>query len=113
MTTALQARLSAAIETPETGLDEPQRRKSSSFAAQVLDLEVGETAPRISRIDPGATIAVIAESLPDLRNSMRNGVSSAVRRAMERTGGEYSVEVTDFTTPAGAWFVLALVTRVS
>lgn len=111
--TAVHTRIAAALEGPEAGVPEPTPpRKSSSFSAQVSDLAAGETAPRLTKIDPSLTVAEIKEKLPALRDAARNNVSSAVRSAKQlHDGSNYTVEVTDFTTPRGEWFVIALVTR--
>lgn len=48
-----------------------------------------------------------------MRDTLRNNLAPAVARAKEATGGQYSVEVTDFMTNARNWFLIAVVTRTS
>lgn len=106
-------KLRAAFHTPEADVKEPPRRRSSSFAAQVTDLEVGESASRVVPIDPTYTIKKLSEALPVLRENLRNNTAPAVRQASTRTGGKYTTELADITTTGDRFYIVAIVTRTA
>jgi hypothetical protein len=112
-TQILQSRINAALSVPEPDVREPMRRKLYSFVGSLAELKIGETASKISPIDPTMSLADVQANLTNFRATLRNNVTSSVRQASARSGGEYSVEVTDFVTPSGQWYVIALVTCVS
>lgn len=107
-------KIKAAMLAPEAGVAEPKRAKSSSFAAQVLDLEVCETASRAMTMDhEHRSVAFVLAALPAEREKLRNNVSPAVRRAKEKIdGADYKVEIADVLT-GSTLFLVALVTRVA
>lgn len=88
-------------------------RKSSSFSAQVSDLEVGESAIKNIQIDLRLMDTANVEGMAERREQMRNNVASPIRAAKERTGGTYSTELTDVFLPSGRLFIVAVVTRMS
>ena len=89
------------------------RRTPYSFSAAVAALSPGEEVAKLHRIDTSATFESIQSALPEMRDTLRNNIAPAVARAKESTGGQYSVEVTDFMTNARNWFLIAVVTRTS
>lgn len=107
------AAITAALATPDDDVQQPSRRKPGSFNAQVADLAVNETASQAKMIDADLSIAEVQAGLPVMRQELRNNITKVVARAKEATGGEYTVEVTDFTTHARNWFLIALVTRTA
>lgn len=112
-TTTTRNRIAAAIEAPEPDVALPGRTRSSSFSAQVSDLALGETASKLLPISSELALCDIQKDLPAIRERLRNNVAPSVRQAKARVGAAYSVEVTDFHTPTGQWFVIALVTRTA
>lgn len=112
MNTDLTLKLSAAMMAPEDQV-EPRRARSSSFAASVADLMVGETASRAVQLRPDIPLAEIASSIASLREELRNNVAPAVRRARESVGGTYTVEVEEVWTGRGNLFLVGFVTRVT
>lgn len=95
------------------GITTRHRRQPLSFAAAVANLEPGEEFAKLQRIDTSATFESIQSALPEMRDTLRNNIAPAVARAKEATGGQYSVEVTDFMTNARNWFLIAVVTRTA
>lgn len=95
------------------GIGPRSRRTPYSFSAAVAGLAVGEEVAKLQRIDTSATFESIQSALPEMRDTLRNNIAPAVARAKEATGGQYSVEVTDFMTNARNWFLIAVVTRTS
>jgi len=107
-------RIKAAILAPEAGVPEPKRGKLSSFQAQVLDLDVDETACRALKMnDSTIRFDVLLALLPAEREKLRNNVAPAVKRAKEKIeGADYKVEISDVMT-GSALFLVAFVTRVA
>lgn len=110
--TNIKSKLKAAVMAPESGVTEPPRARTSSFQAQVMDLDVGETATRAVSLNGGCTMNGNLAVLPGERDKLRNNVAPAVRRAKEKIGSDYRVEVVDVLT-GSALFVTAFVTRVA
>lgn len=105
--------IAAGLATPEDDVEQPSRRRTGSFNAQVLDLAPGETASKAQRIDDTLQIAEVQQSLAVMRQDLRNNITKVASRAKEQTGGEYRVEVTDFLTHERNWFLVGLVTRTA
>lgn len=92
---------------------QPGRTRKSSFAAAVADLEVGEQVAKLKRIDTDQTIDQIHASMQSEKDALRNNTTPAVTRAKAETGGQYTIEVTDFQTGSRNWFLIAVVTRTA
>ena len=103
--------LDKALDNPEIGIKPPTRRKSSSFTAQVIDLEVGESCSRVEQIDPRMAVLTVQQNIVTMRQQFRNRCDPSVMQAKKATGGQYVLEVTDVMTAARSWFILAIVTR--
>lgn len=106
-------KVKAAIMAPERDVPEPRRAKQSSFAAQVMDLEVGQSASRVAAVTMTASLAQLQQDIPAQRDNLRNGCAPAVKRAKERVQGEYTTEVGVMTMPGMTMYVVAVVTRVA
>lgn len=85
-------------------------RKSSSFQAQVLDLEPGDSCSRVRAVDSTMPVSRLPEELPILRQQLRNGIAPAVKRAGESTGRGYAVEVGETVMPGGTLYIVAVIT---
>lgn len=110
-----RAKLSAvetAMSQPDTAIDGFAITQPYSFTGQIAALKVGESASRVTPIDPGLRLAELPEYLPGARARLRNNVTPSVRQAVNKTGASYSVEVTDLQTLAGHGYIVAIVTRV-
>lgn len=105
--------LEAAVNTVDDGVPEPSRRRSSSFASVIADLEIGETASKAQRVEDDTTLAEFAEKSAAWREALRNTCATSMRQAKARTGGEYSIEIADVMTQARSLFIVALITRTS
>lgn len=102
----------AAVKTKDTDVPKPaSRMRSSSFAAMVSDLEVGDSASRVHRINPDMTLEEVAENMSEMKDMMRNNAAPAVKAARTRTGGAYSIEVGDMVMPGGRMYLVVVVTR--
>lgn len=88
------------------------RQKSTSFAAQVSELEIGECAVKAIVISPSSSLRSLAEDGPNIRESVRNNLSPSVRQAANRTGFKYTIEVAEVRTVAGNMYVMGIVTRL-
>lgn len=106
--------LTVAMSTIDSGIEPPSRRRSSSFAAAVADLDVGESASRAVQIDGDQTLTQISGQLTAMKSDLRNNTAPAVRRARERiAGSDYTIEIGEMLTFTGKLFLVAIVTRVS
>jgi hypothetical protein len=85
--------------------------RSINFTAAVQGLSIGESTSRLKRIDTDQNFQAIQEALQNMRDTLRNNTMPAVRRAAERTGNKYTVEVTDFMTVGRNWYLITIVTR--
>lgn len=107
------AAIDAALLSPEDGVSEPTSRRPWSFTSQVTNLEPGGVASRLHRVSPDTTLERMAETLTQLRAQCRNNASPSVRKAASRTGGEYTIEVCEFVTPKGQFYIATIVTRTT
>lgn len=101
-----------ALSKPERGITPPSRRKQSSFAAQVIDLEIGQSCSRVEQIDPTMSLLMIQQNINTMRRQFRDRCDPAVAEAKKQTGNSYISESADFMTKASSWFLVVVVTRV-
>lgn len=113
MTTQQGIKLTAAIATPEDGIEHPARRRRSSLTAQLVDARVGDTVTKALLIAPELTLADVRANLAGWHDELRNSCSSGVRTARKENGGEYQIEVQDLLSGKGRMYVIALITRLS
>ena len=106
-------RLKAAMSKPEEGVTEPPQRRASSFATQVADLALSESASRTVALDDNLTLAEMAAALHTMRETLRNNTAPSVRQARARTGNEYRIELADVRTHNDRFYVVAIVTRTA
>lgn len=104
--------IAAGLANPEDQVEVPRRTKSTSFNAQVTELDTGEVATKAELIPSSLTLAEVATVVAAKRQAIRNNMTKVVQRARETTGGEYTLEVTDTITAGGNWFVVGLITRI-
>lgn len=106
--------LNGALVSPDQDVPMPNKNsKTSSFSAQVQDLEVNQSACRVHRANPDMTLAEFTENLRDIKEMMRNNVASTMKLARQKTGGTYSSEVSEVVMPSGSIFVLLIITRTA
>lgn len=96
-----------------TMLPHKPRRRESSFAAVVADLEVGESASRTHYLNPDMTLAELARDIHEMKAMIRNNAQPAVVAARKRTGGQYRVESGETISQAGNVYLLVIVTRIA
>lgn len=89
-------------------------RFTGSMSEQIRFLGVGQCCAKVEPLrfnTPSGHNDVI--SLRDMRDSLRNSLSSAIVRAMNFTNGTYSIEISETSMPSGNIYVTAVVTRTS
>lgn len=87
-------------------------RRSSSFAAQVADLQQGESCAKVKVINPGLLVGEMGKELPLVRERLRNACAPVIAAAKAASPGkEFSVEVGDLWMPRGNLYVVAVVSR--
>ena len=101
-----------ALASPEAGVRPPSRKKSSSFAAQVFDLEPGESCSRVEQINPNLSLLTVQQNIATMKQQFRDRTDPAVASTRRQTKGTYVTEVTDFMTNSRSWFIVAVVTRI-
>lgn len=111
--TKVVTKISAALAAPEDGVAEPTRRRSGSFTAAIIDLEVGETASRATRLPVHYTLEQVVEDMATHKESFRNAITASVRNARNKTGATYMIEVVDTLTAQRGLYLIALVTRTA
>ena len=89
------------------------RRKESSFASVLTDLEVGESASRVQVVDDRDRLSDVIDNMRTMKAALSNNTRPSVAAAKERTGGEYRVETGEMFSTAGRLYLLVIVTRVS
>lgn len=88
-------------------------KKSSSFAAVVADLEVGECASRVQPLDPDMTMGEFMGQMSGLKATLINNAGTAVVRARRETGGVYKTSASETMTTGGQFFLVLIVQRVA
>jgi hypothetical protein len=86
--------------------------KSTSFQAQVNELQPGESCSKVRAVDPTTPVSRLPDELPSLRQQVRNTITPAVRRATETSGSKFTIEVGDVVMPAGRLYIVGIVTRL-
>jgi hypothetical protein len=90
-------------------LQEPvQRYSSTSLPGQLTEVEVSGCISRTTLVEPEDL-----HLLNEAKSAMRNNFSPAIRRAKERTGGEYRMEISEMIMPSGGVYVVGIITRLS
>lgn len=107
------AEIKAAMAKPDPVIAEPTARRSTSFATQVTELEVGESVSRVSPIPDTMSLHELQQAMPTMRQALRNNTTPSVRQAMARTAGEYRIEVADTRTASDRFYLVAIVTRTA
>lgn len=105
--------LAAAMSTPESGVATPTRQVAGSLTSQLLALEVGECASKVTVVDPALTLAEYMEQGSALREQLRNAVTSSVAYARKRSEYAFTIEVGSMITTGNALYLVAIVTRIS
>lgn len=105
--------LTAALATPDADVATPTRQSSSSLVSQIAALDVGDSASKVTLVDPAMTMAEYAEQGVEMRERVRQSVSSSLRVAKGRTGGEYEIEIADVLTTKRVLYIVAIITRTA
>lgn len=104
--------LFAALMTPDEAVNMPEgRQRNFSFAAAVTALEVGESASRVHTPNEHLTLKQMREGIREGKERVRNNCTSAVTAAKKRTGGTYTIEVSETFTPGGNFYLIGIITR--
>lgn len=105
--------LTAAMSTPDDDINPPTKTQQRGLVAQIAELSVGEATAKVKPVNAAWSLERYAMEGANLREVMRSSVSSSLRVAKARTGGEYEVELTEVMTTKRMLYVVALITRVS
>lgn len=104
--------LDAAMTTTEPQVDVPNRRQTGSMRSQVEALGVDQIASKIQPVDEGMVLSSYIQKAPELREQLRNSLTSAVANARERTGGTYTIEVGEMVM-RNRLYLVAVITRTA
>lgn len=106
--------ITAALMTPDPEVPMPNnRRKQSSFAAQISDLELGEVAFKGHAIPTSVFAGEISSEMKAVRDRLRNNVGASIATVKNRSKGiEFTTSVVHFVTPEGEMYVAAIVKRI-
>lgn len=108
------SKITAAMAKPENEVPVQNvkiQRSTTSFTAQIADLEVGECVSRIGQLRTDMTMGEFAEQSATLKANFRNNIAPSVRGAKSYTNGEYTIEIATVTTTPGMVYLIAIVTR--
>jgi hypothetical protein len=106
--------VATALQSPEDDVKKPSARRSSSFAAQIEDLQVGQVAITAQPLSLDMQIGLAMTELAERKQVLRNSVAPAVTKMKKRwPGREYTVETAELATAAAGWMVVAVVKRVA
>lgn len=98
------------IEATTTKAGAPKR--SSSFAAQVADLQPGESCAKVKSINAGFSVGDLGRELPLARERLRNACAPVVAAAKAADPSkEFTVEVGETWMPRSSLYVIAIVSR--
>lgn len=111
--TKAQSTLKAAIAQPDDQVAIPSTtRNTVNLMAQVTALDIGQCCSRVERVPVNMTIKDFMDQSSELKNALRNNMAPSVRGAKNKTGGDYSIEVTNCITTPGQLYIVGIVTRI-
>ena len=86
---------------------------TGSFAELVRLLPVGKSTAKVELLDwDNLPPAGDTERLVQMRERLRNSLSSTINRARTHNNGTYTIEVGETCMPGGSIYVTAVITRV-
>ncbi len=113
MTRPLHNVLTAALATPEEGVQRPDRANPTSAITQMAALRIGDSWTRTEQIPADIAVGKFTENSAKMRDELRNSVHSSLRFAKQKTGGTYTTETGDFISSARNIYLVCVVTRVA
>lgn len=90
----------------------PTTRNTVNLMAQVTALDIGQCCSRVERVPVDMSIKDFMDQCTEMKNSLRNNMAPSVRGAKNKTGGDYSIEVTTTVTTPGQLYIVGIVTRI-
>lgn len=105
-------RVAAAASTIEDDVTTPTRKRSASFTSVIADLDIGEIAAKVQRVDQDFSFANYKLNGAEIRDALRNNLAGPVREAKKQTGGSYSIEIVEQFTKLNGLLIIALITRI-
>lgn len=110
---AATKKLTQAFASPDDDVTPTGNRKAHSLVSQIEALDVGDSASRALQVSPDITFDEYATEGPSMREALRNSVSASMRKARERTGNSYEVEVSDMMMTSRKLFMVAIISRTA
>lgn len=107
------ANLKAVISQPDDEVSIPSTtRNTVNLMAQVSALDIGQCCSRVERVSVDMTLKEFMDQSTEMKNALRNNMAPSVRGAKKKTGGDYSIEVTNCVTTPGQLYIVGIVTRI-
>ncbi len=103
--------ISAAMATSESAVAAPSRSKPGSMKSQIEALEPGGYCAKLQQVDRDIVLSAFVQEAPQMREQLRNTLTSTVAKAKELTGGTYTIEVGDMIMRSNLYLV-AVISRV-
>lgn len=104
--------LSIAITTAEPQVSVPSRSKAGSMKSQIEALDVGDIASKLEAVDENLILLDYIHKAPEMRERLRNSLTSTVAKAKELTGGTYTIEVGEMVL-RNKLYLVAVITRTA
>lgn len=107
------ANLKSVISQPDDEVAIPSTtRNTVNLMAQVSALDIGQCCSRVERVPVDMTLKEFMDQSTEMKNTLRNNMAPSVRGAKKKTGGDYSIEVTNCVTTPGQLYIVGIVTRI-
>jgi hypothetical protein len=105
--------LTAALGMPDRDVARPSKVISTSISNQIANLKLGESWAQVKKVHGAMSVAAFTAQANEIKESMRQALSSKLSHASQRTGNKYKVEVGHMISSACNIFVVLVVTCVS
>lgn len=104
--------IDAALSTSEPAVATPSRRLPTSMRSQIETLDEGDCCSKLNPVDENMILMDYQQRAAEMREQLRNSLTSAVASAKESTGGTYTIEVGEMVM-RNKLYLVAVVTRTA
>jgi len=105
--------ITVAMLSSEDDVELGDMRQLGSIVSNLLALNVGECYTRSRLVDDNVTMASLQKNLTTWKNTLRQTVNQAMRRARESDNRELTLETSQSMTLTGKIYIQVIVTRTA
>lgn len=107
------ATLTAAMMTPEDGVELPSRVRAHSVVGNLIALKQGEVYTLSQELPTDRSLQQVQDEANGLKSKIRASLNSSIRNAMKHHGQQFSMESALISYPSGRMFIQVVVTCTS